>query len=221
MLERNAFIAMSSSIESSPVCTIPPPKSNVVRITSNGGFYMAIIDENHIDFRATFSTDMKLAYAPPWLINFLNKNVCADMVTIMQKKLDSFAGSPWEARLREKRSFYEPIEQRIQEYLQEREKTRKIVGDAILEQGEHMNVHSSNVLRSNQDTTQSNYEEWIPILITFLIAAIALTILRVLWRWFQLTSGDLLSFATFLALLMHTYKISPQQIVCYIKHSLF
>uniref|UniRef100_A0A7I4F5P8 START domain-containing protein n=2 Tax=Physcomitrium patens TaxID=3218 RepID=A0A7I4F5P8_PHYPA len=88
---------------------IPGLHSNAVRMDLEGGFVLQKIGHNRSFFRVVVDLDMKLDLVPPWLINFIARQLLGLGYKLYQKAVAGVKGSPLEKLL-----DTEPMYKRIQ-----------------------------------------------------------------------------------------------------------
>ncbi|KAG0558305.1 hypothetical protein KC19_10G017800 [Ceratodon purpureus] len=75
---------------------IPPLNSNAVRMDLDGGFVLQKIGHNCSFFRIVVDLDMKLDIVPPWLINFIARQLVGHGYKLYQKAVSGVKGSKLE-----------------------------------------------------------------------------------------------------------------------------
>ncbi|CAK9265257.1 unnamed protein product [Sphagnum jensenii] len=75
---------------------VPKIEPNVVRMDLAGGFAMQKIGPNRMFFRLICDLDMKLDFVPPWLINFIARQLVGHGHKLYQKAISSVKGSAFE-----------------------------------------------------------------------------------------------------------------------------
>jgi hypothetical protein len=69
------------------VSDVPRVEPNVVRMDVTGGFAMQKIGPDRMFFRLVCDLDMKLDFVPPWLINFIARQLVGHGHKLYQKVL--------------------------------------------------------------------------------------------------------------------------------------
>ncbi|CAM6012694.1 unnamed protein product [Sphagnum balticum] len=75
---------------------VPKIEPDVVRMDLAGGFAMQKIGPNRMFFRLICDLDMKLDFVPPWLINFIARQLVGHGHKLYQKAISSVKGSAFE-----------------------------------------------------------------------------------------------------------------------------
>ncbi|CAM6067209.1 unnamed protein product [Sphagnum tenellum] len=105
--EENLIVVMYSSAPDKPdekldgfsVSDVPRVEPSVVRMDVTGGFAMQKIGPDRMFFRLVCDLDMKLDFVPPWLINFIARQLVGHGHKLYQKAISSVKGSAFENRL--------------------------------------------------------------------------------------------------------------------------
>lgn len=90
---------------------IPPLPSHAVRMDLDGGFVLQKIGHNCSFFRIVVDLDMKLDLVPPWLINFIARQLVGHGYKLYQKAVTGVKGS-----ILEKLANSDPMYKRLQAF---------------------------------------------------------------------------------------------------------
>ncbi|CAM6108653.1 unnamed protein product [Calypogeia fissa] len=81
-------VELNENIHGFSAADLPPLTSNV-RMELGGGFVMQRISKDQFFFRTIVSLDMKLDFMPPWLINFISRQLAGQGLKLYQKAVSA------------------------------------------------------------------------------------------------------------------------------------
>ena len=114
LIDENAIIVISRSIKDSVHCPVPSPANKVVRSDILYVVMIEFLPGHRIIYRCLDRIDLKFKYVPYFVSNLLSRGVFPyETISAMQKCLNKFDGSVWQARIKNKRDFYTEIEHRV------------------------------------------------------------------------------------------------------------
>ncbi|KAH7295355.1 hypothetical protein KP509_27G043600 [Ceratopteris richardii] len=118
--------------ECNKVSGIPDPLPNIVRMELVGGFALQRVSPEQSYFRTVANLDIKLEFVPPWLINFISRQLIGLGYKLYQKTLSSINKGEGNSKHFQDLIQTEPMYERIRKGLQlrkDKEATQKKVED--------------------------------------------------------------------------------------------
>jgi hypothetical protein len=123
--DRNAFLISTRTLleDTCRHCDVPRPGAGVVRIATDGIFYIQLIRSDAISFKIISRDDLKLKYVPSSLLNYLSQgHMPFEIVKTIHRTIRNFGGTVWEAKIRERGAYYAEIEDKVHDQLERWEK---------------------------------------------------------------------------------------------------
>jgi len=118
LMDENAILILTKSIESSPFCEIPPTPRGVVRVETRTAFLLKLMPGHQVEFCQISHDDLKFKYIPAFVLNYLSQGtVPFEFIQSFKRVMSNYEGSEWEKRVQQKRDFYLEIEERVHEEL--------------------------------------------------------------------------------------------------------
>lgn len=118
--DQNAFLIVSKPIADgeSCVCDIPKPAKGVVRMSTESIFYIELLPNNKISFKLIGRDDLKIRIMPAALLNQISQgHLPFDLMRTVHRTIRNFENSPWDIAMRERRDYYQEIEDKVHEQL--------------------------------------------------------------------------------------------------------
>ncbi|CAD6253502.1 unnamed protein product [Miscanthus lutarioriparius] len=113
-----------------------PEAGDTVRIDVFGGFVLQRITKERSFFRAIANMDIKLDFVPPWLINFISRQLIGSGHKLYQKAVSTVATHDDDYR----KALRGPLYVRIREYQDSDDKTKSEIVEEETEQNTSINV---------------------------------------------------------------------------------
>mmetsp|Transcript_16984 Transcript_16984/g.37473 ORF Transcript_16984/g.37473 Transcript_16984/m.37473 type:complete len:531 (+) Transcript_16984:194-1786(+) len=119
--DQNAFLIVTKPIadgESCSHCEIPKPAKGVVRMSTESIFYIELLPNNKISFKLIGRDDLKIRIMPTALLNHISQgHLPFDLIRTVHRTIRNFENSPWDVAMRERREYYQEIEDKVHEQL--------------------------------------------------------------------------------------------------------